>query len=508
MSEETVADRRVHPATVPLRFLKEVPSNLIGLPAVLAVVSDIGWASILLFAVGVAGVTILVNWLSWRRFLYGIGAREVVIESGLFTRNRRSIPFARIQDVGIERGPLQRLFGLAKVRIETGGSDKDEGLLDSVSLAEADRLRLVLRAARAEAASLPEEVVPEVEARTLFAMPLSRVFVSGLFNFSLLYLAGLAAFLQAFDDWLPFDIYDPARWIGLVDAQRSGGFFTPGRIAAVLFLAFLLGVLTGVLRIVSRDFGFRLTVEEGTRFRRQRGLFTRTETVVPKDRIRLALVRTGPVRRLFGAFDLSFQTLGAGEGGASRQSVAPFARREDLEAILAETDSLRLPESASLVMVSKRHAARIALAELLVPLPAILLASVFFAPALLLLAALPLPVGAALLTRRFHRYALTGGLLFVRRGMWRQQLWIVPHRNVEAIRLTRTFLQRRLGLASLLVDTAGAAVLDGPRIIDVRLETARALVAEIAERLHREIPAQAPGPSVQEAGQNTGSMSE
>src|SRR3546814_9950967 len=82
--------------------------------------------------------------------------------------------------------------------------------------------------------SLGAEEVPRAEpSQLVFAMDVGRVFVSGLFNFSLLWIAGLFALLQTFDDWLPFDIYDPGRWVGLVD-QRIAGRFSTGAILAVL----------------------------------------------------------------------------------------------------------------------------------------------------------------------------------------------------------------------------------------------------------------------------------
>src|SRR3546814_11498903 len=51
--------------------------------------------------------------------------------------------------------------------------------------------------------SLGAEEVPRAEpSQLVFAMDVGRVFVSGLFNFSLLWIAGLFALLQTFDDWL------------------------------------------------------------------------------------------------------------------------------------------------------------------------------------------------------------------------------------------------------------------------------------------------------------------
>jgi putative membrane protein len=58
----------------------------------------------------------------------------------------------------------------------------------------------------------------------------------------------------------------------------------------------------------------------------------------------------------------------------------------------------------------------------------------------------------------------------------------VPLRTVQSLRLSRGLLQRRLGLATLSVDTAGASLLNAPRIVDLRADVAEALAAEISRR--------------------------
>ena len=483
MRAPAVADRRVHPATILLRFLKEAPSTVLALPAGIAILSKGNFSQALTVAAVAGAVFLFFGWLSWSRFRYGVGEREIVIESGILSRNRRSIPFDRIQDVDIERALLARLFGLAKVRVETGAGGKDEGLLDSVTVAEADRLRAAVRAWREgegmpEAGAEGEERRAAPAGRLLFAMDVPRVLLFGLFNFSLVYIASLFAALQTFDQWLPFDIYDPGRWVGLVD-ERLPQRFTVAAVAAVLILAILLGVAAGVLRTVSRDYGFRLSAE-GDRFRRERGLFTRTEAVIAKTRVQLAQVRTGPIRRAFGWMALSFQTLGGGTDGGGLQTAAPFARRDELEPVLAETGRFRLAPPPELAMVSSRHIVRSLASSILPALAAVIALSFWWKPALLLLALLPLLAVAAALDRRFHRYALDGDLLFIAHGVWRQKLWAVPLENIQAMSVGRSWLQRRLGLATLSVDTAGAPIMNAPRIVDIRHEAARDLAARMA----------------------------
>lgn len=309
-------------------------------------------------------------------------------------------------------------------------------------------------------------------------MDVPRVLLSGLFGFSLVYIASLFAFLQTFDRMLPFDIYDPARWIGLVEHNLPQR-LTVAAIGFVLFLAVLLGAVAGVLRTLARDYGYRLFAE-GSRFRRERGLFTRTEAVIAKRRVQLALVASGPIRARFGWSGLYFQTLGAASDGSGMQAAAPFARREEMEPILSEAGTFRLPPPPELKMVSSRHVVRALAASLVPALLAIAAASAFFRPALLLLILLPLLGAGAALQRRYHRYALDGDLLFIARGVWRRQLWVVPAGNAQAVSIARSWLQRRLDLATVSVDTAGAPLTRGARIVDLRLETAEALAGDLA----------------------------
>jgi putative membrane protein len=472
---EAIADTRVHPGTVAIRFLKDVPRTLIGLPALLALMSDVGWGRIALLALLAAAVLGFSQWLAWTRFRYGVGPSELLIESGLLARNRRSIPFERVQDLNIEQGPLHRLFGLAKIKVETGAGGKDEGVLDSITLAEADRLRRAIRAGQGRA-DAPADAAPEPDSHLVFAMRPGRVFVSGLFNFSLIWVAGLFGLLQTFEPLIPFDVTDPGRWLGLVEGNQDR--FTIGAIAAVLLVALGLGVITGIVRTLSRDWSFRLT-GEGKRLRRTRGLFTRSEAVIPKRRVQLALLRTGPLRHAAGIGELFFQTLGSSQGQGGLQSVAPFARAAEVERVVAELPGLRLPGHEPLARVSGLGLVRSAILTLTVPSLAIGMAAAFRPEALALVPILPLLLVGAVLSRRFHRYGRSGDLLFVQAGWWARQLWALPLGSIQSASISRSFLQRRLGLATLALDTAGAPALGGVRIVDIRVGTARALRDEV-----------------------------
>jgi len=480
VTDAAVADRRLHPGTMALRILKGLPQTFLVFPAILTAASNVRWYYFLPIAAASIAVSALVGWIAWRQFRYGVSPGELVIEKGLIQRSRRTIPFERIQDVDFEQGPLHRLFGLVRLRFETGGEGRDEGTLDSVTVNEAERLRAAIRAGRGQAVS--ETSAPDVaEAAPLFVMTPGRVILFGLFNFSMLWLAGIFAVLQTVSNWLPFDLYDVGAWTGLAE-NKLGGRVTIAAVVGAVLIAGILGLASGVVSTLARDFGFRLTLEPAG-FRRQRGLLTRSEMLIPRARIQLALIQSGPLRRALGWYRLRFQTLGIGKAAedGGLQDAAPFAHAPEIDVILAATDRLRRPDPAQLARVSHRHVWKAIAMAAMLPLMAVIVATMLMPVLILTALAIPPLIALAIVERRCHLYALDGELLFVQAGYWSRKTWIVPVAAIQAVTLRRSWLQRLLDLSTLELDTAGASY-GGPAIRDIRGDLADALMQAITER--------------------------
>ena len=150
------------------------------------------------------------------------GQNEIRIDSGILNRTHRSIPFGRIQDVDITQGPVARLFGLARVKFETGGSaGEEEGVLQAILLERAQELRELVRSRRGQAAAVatdaPTEAAP-ADTSPIYAMDLSRLLLAGTFNFSLAVFAGLFGLTQTFGDVLGFDPFSRRFWLSLLSA--------------------------------------------------------------------------------------------------------------------------------------------------------------------------------------------------------------------------------------------------------------------------------------------------
>ena len=479
--------RRLHPATMLIGLVRGAPSTLLGIPALLAIGARAELWLVLAGTVVAFLVAGAFRWLAWARFTYVLTDDALVIESGVFSRNRRTIPYERVADVGIERRPLQRLFGLATVNLETGGAGSNEGALNSVSIAEAERLRHFLRSRRSDTeqfASLVEASAAGASApdtgTPLFVMNTRRVLTWGLFNFSLVWIAVALGAVQYLDGAFGLD----ARLVWDAVRARSGAVRSLPTIAVVGAFALVIavivgaGVAAGLIRTTLREHGFTLAAGDG-RLRRKRGLLTRSEAIITLPRVQLAAIDDGPIRRRFGWSRLRAQVLG-GEGASGRQDLAPLARADEVDRILQVLRLHRL-RSNELEAVAQGHTFRALLRQVGTPALLIFGASLF-TPLALLATPLLLPlVGIALLDRRHHRYRLTSGLLQVQRGVLSRTTWIMPLSRINVVSLRQSWLQRRMGLATVLVDTAGGGWFDGPDIYDLKANAARLLV----DRLRR-----------------------
>lgn len=73
-------------------------------------------------AVGAAVSAVVAPWWRYRVHRWDIDGQAVYTRTGWLTQERRIAPISRVQTVDTERGPLDRLFGLANVTVTTASS--------------------------------------------------------------------------------------------------------------------------------------------------------------------------------------------------------------------------------------------------------------------------------------------------------------------------------------------------------------------------------------------------
>jgi putative membrane protein len=293
-----------------------------------------------------------------------------------------------------------------------------------------------------------------------------RLFTFGLFEFSLAAFAVALGAAQQFDQFLPFDLWD---WDGWQDRLNAPGHWLAAlgplaqAVAVGIALATLavVGFVTGFARTFAREWGFRLT-RTAKGFRRQRGLFTRTDVVMPAHRVQAVELRTRWLRRRFGWHALKFVSL-AQDAGSGSHVVAPFAQLGEI-APIAEAAGFALPgPQTDWRLPAKRAFIDAAVARGLFPLAASI--GLLFSPeplaALIPLAFVPfIALRQAFLWRR-ARHAIDERQIYSRRGWLAPRVDVANRVKLQSVEITQGPLARRGGYATLHLGLAGGTMAFG-----------------------------------------------
>jgi len=485
--------QRLHPLTLLLRVGASLPALAIILFPILRNPGSTENVTSLVLAVLYGVFALPAILLQYWRFSYRITPKQIVIQSGVLNRKNRSIPIERVQNIQIERNLVARLFGIAKVKIETAGSTSTEGSLEYVHQDEARKIRQVVRSFQRtpQDADADADTKDAAETETLLDMPLRRVLLSGAFRFSLLYLAVIFTVLEFFNPEALVEQFLQARgrmeWVTEVVLSHPAL-----AILATVVVAIVLGWVSGIAVHVTRYYNFRLWLD-GDKLRKRHGLFTVTEGTIPLDKVQTLILRTNPFMRAFGWYELKVQTVGLDVEEQGHRVIAPFAGAERILELARRVRAFDLPDA---FMNVSRLTIRRRFVRYTAVLTAALAPAIHFWPTgWVHLAGAALPwwgfglvpfiLGWAVLQYRNHTYAADGDGFYIRRGVLSHYLWVVPVEKFHVFHATASIFQRRLGLKTLFVDTAGAATFAYPEVIDVPADVADAQFGSLYRRFQQ-----------------------
>jgi putative membrane protein len=503
--------QRLHPASVVLGV------NLRQLVQALLFPIVAGFAAGGVFTLGflvIAGVLGLgVRVLAWQRFTFSFDGEVVRVEEGVLSRHHRALDVARIQQVELDRSALQRLLGLAALRIETAGSSSEVEVelrvlpdADAVALREAVRASRAAALARTAPAAAADAAAPTTHAAAEIArVPLAHVVLAAVTGAQLLvFPALLAASFQFLGDLTTGYLERAIEQLigtGLVapDELTIGPGWTTVTLfaATTIVLSFLTAVVVGVLR----EARFTVTrVEDDLHL--TRGLLSTRDSVVPLRRVQLVEVQRNWARRLLGFAAIRIHSAG-GSGDASRRVAIPLVPDGEvdrlLRALLPGVPGVP-PLTAHPPTALRRAILRWVRPALFLP-AAVWLAWAVLPPGLAATVAwveparwfvLGLPVVAAALGAIEYRqlaHGLTDRVVAARQGALSVTTAVAPVVKVQATSSRRSYFQRRLGLTTVVAHVAGPG--GDVQVLDAGVDDAAAL--------RRALTAHAASPAVLDA---------
>nr|WP_232337072.1 PH domain-containing protein [Lysinibacillus timonensis] len=337
---------KLHPISAVINFIKGLKELII--PIVIILISNFVntpdsntinfWRDVFpLLIVGVPVFTYLVlGVIKWWTFVYWFENNEIRVEFGLFVKKKRYIPFERIQSLNYKEGVFHQLFNLVQVMVETAGNKngKPEVELTAVTKEAVKQIELELQKFKNqqkekvldelyEGGSEPNKetikVIHKLSTKDLVLLATTS-------NSMGVFLAGMAAILSQFAEYIPYD------WIfeEISAYIQFGAFVILFGIVIALLLAWCASIVITLLNY--HDFAVS---EEEDRITITRGLLEKKRVTIPYNRIQAIKVIENPIRQMFGFASVVVESAGGAQGERDKKMVLfPLIRKERLNSVL------------------------------------------------------------------------------------------------------------------------------------------------------------------------------
>lgn len=416
----------------------------------------------------------------WLRFTWLMDAHTLVIEQGVIQRQRRVIPFERIQSVEVVRKLRHRIFGVVELRVESIGGGGTEGQLDALSPQVAARLRReLLERGGAQAEPAAGDTAETPPGDVLVRMRTGQLVLAGVTGGRVGVVAALLGFAsQAFGERAELVIESVTGFVGatgLTGALTAAAFF--------VLTAFVLSVAATTVAY----WGFTLTRDARNLYTR-RGLLDQRSGTIPLHRIQSVRMEENLVRRALGLAAVRVEVAGraASSGAEETSTVLPIgSRRRAMELIEQVLERRDIADTTLAPMPSGARERRYVRALIAAAVPTLGLVAWLGAAGLAGLLLLIPCAALALAAYRALGHAELDGLVLARAGVLVRVTHVTPEPALQAVAVTSTPFQRRRGLATLVLHIARSPGGGGdPELIDLDEPAAHSELRRLAVASH------------------------
>lgn len=438
--------KRLHPIAAVISFLKGLKEAI--LPLIVLLFVGRGDSGFGLWQFAIFFIFILISLLSgilrWLRYTYRVEEGELRIESGLFVKKKRYIPFERIQSLDFSEGVLQRPFGLVKVKVETASSSSSEAevVLTAIKKSEALAIQELLTSNKhSEKLEGPDPKQPVDE--VIYKMtPTQLLILASTSGGAGVVISGAFAFFLQFDELIPYDLV-VKQFKGLV---ANGVMF----VSLVIFLGLLLAWVVSVVGTIIKYADFTVKKVEDDLII-SRGLLEKRQLTVPLSRVQGIMIKENIIRQPFGLCSVFLESASGSleKNDSSKALILPIIKKKEVALILSRyfEDYLFTP---NIVPAPKRALRRYMFRSLIFPVLIIVIALIFFRPwGYLTLLLIPISAFWAYLCYKDAGWSLYGQQLTLTfRGLVKNTIFMKKSK-IQSLTMWSSLFQDKKSLASI-----------------------------------------------------------
>ena len=291
---------------------------------------------------GIIGIVVLLllithTILYYLNFYFYVTNGEFILKKGYLRKKILTIPLDRIQSVNTKQNLIQQLLNVVTLEIDTAGAAGKELKIHALEKPFATELQYQLRSEKAkneafgtdeqaEIKEIPEKLILKLTPADLLKIGISQNHLR----------TGLI--ILAFG----FQIFQKIQDIFKDKAEEYSGelvnYLSHSNLALIVFLVIfflLVSILFSLFRTLFKYFDFKLLKKENA-YRVEAGLINKRNVVMPYNKIQELNWETGPLKKLFGSYNLVFKQAVSGQNKRTQLVDAPGCLAKHLE--LLKTD--------------------------------------------------------------------------------------------------------------------------------------------------------------------------
>jgi len=388
--------------------------------------------------------------LEWKHFNYSIDNKELFIEKGRFITMKRHFAVDNVQGIKQNSSLFHRLTGLTSLSIDIGSSEKDSAIkLEMITMSEADLIKQKLSRriinAPVQEGKQDDEYSAHAENKTHYEVETKEILIASLTSLSLLFFIFLLhSIYSELSQYFAIDVY--------VDKVLE--YFQSSTIMLIIgiLLLTLLSLGYGFLKTYIQYGGFKIT-SDPHRIYVEKGLADKTYFSIPKNKVQALSINSGFIHKILdiATVKLISSTDTEDEEIQASNILFPFIKRNKAHSLIPEvlpsfkvvTNLTTIPRISILVKILRTVYAWFLLPVLIY----------YFFPSSWYVAILVagMVFSSQIFNGFFSGYNLDGSFLQFKKGAIITRTFIMKHDKIERLQLSETFIQRKLGLASLKI---------------------------------------------------------
>lgn len=415
---------------------------------------------IIWFIVAVSTLTMVYSIINFFRTYFIVQNGELILHTGIFSRKKISIPFARIQTINFEQNIIHQFFSVLRIKVDTAGSEKNEFEFHALESAKAYALRDLVLAEKQTLEPIHEVDITGVPSfqptfNKIMSLSPTDLLKVGLTENHIK--SGGLIFLFFF--W----IYQNLQEVGVDVDEYSEEIpeWEMGLYTIIFFTTVLMifSVIISLVRSVVKNYDLQF-LRSSRGFKIVSGLFTKREVSALDHKIQHISWSDNLLKRWIGFKDLSLNQASSTEINAKQNIRIPGCNtlhiNEVVSTLFGKTDF----DNFEMKVIDKRYFIRFSLIVGILILVVILGAYFIeqldkIVPALI--------VGIYFIVTRYISYRKKSfghneELVFIKGGVFGDKAEVLPMYKIQALEIHQSPYQRSHQLCSISLYTASGRI--------------------------------------------------